>query len=806
MVAVAVLKERDPKFELVPEERYLADIQGKVLSHSKYIRKGLADSLALLGSHSDALSSCSSGKAANVAALTVREILGNADWVQWASLNDLLPLLAEADPREFLDAVEDSLSRDPCPFKRIFEQESSGIGGTNCMTGLLWALEMLAWDQEFFIRVVILLGELAILDPGGNWNNRPANSLTTIFLPWQPQTCAPIAKRKIAIEKLIREQPDIAWNLLVSLLPYPGQTSLGSYKPIWREIIPDDYSRSVPRDYWDSISMYAEMAVNLAKTDLIKLSNIIDHIDKLPPPVQEQILEYLESNEIKSFSEMERIPLWNKLLNLVARHKKYPEAKWAMKLELVNRIAVISEHLAPNSSLFRHQRLFNENISLLFEERGNYTEQRDILEERRQKAVEEIYASGGAHAILSFSRMIESPWRVGIAMGSIATNSDDKLFLPDFLINEDKSLTQFIGGYIKGRIQAKGWKWVEQIETSHWESIHIGQFLAFLPFSNKTWELSSQLLGEEEFEYWIRTDANPFEIDQNIEIAVDKLIQYNRPLAAIRCISVNWERNRLFDNKRVVKALFAAANTSESVQHTDIHDIKKLIKILQDDSTTNYNDISQIEWLYLPIFDQFNDVTPKIIEWRLAEDPRFFCEIIRGTFKSKYEEKQTSLAAEQQKNVAEKGYQLLVNWRIPPGSEKDSTYNDDKLFTWLSAVKEECQETGHFEIGMQMIGHVFIHSPKDPDGLWIHRSIASALDAKDGKDMRIGFTTALFNSRGAFISSNGEEERNLSIKYRGMAEDIENEGYYRLADSLRRLASSYEYDAEKESLWSLIED
>jgi len=56
--------------------------------------------------------------------------------------------------------------------------------------GLLWALEGLAWDEKYFVQVCLVLGELASHDPGGKWANRPANSLSTILLPWRPQTMA----------------------------------------------------------------------------------------------------------------------------------------------------------------------------------------------------------------------------------------------------------------------------------------------------------------------------------------------------------------------------------------------------------------------------------------------------------------------------------------------------------------------------------------------------------------------------------------------------------------------------------------
>jgi len=228
---VTVLSERDPRFELPPEERYAASIQGKVLKHSQYLREGLSESLALLGNFPTALSNCSADKPETIALLSVRDIFNTSDWVLWGSLNNLLPLLAEASPNEFLSAVETALKQNPCPFNKLFAEEGEGIFGENYLTGLLWALETLAWDEQYLMRVTVVLGELASNDPGGRWSNRPSNSLTTIFLSWFPQTMASIEKRKVAIQTLPRENPEAAWKLLLSLLPNPHQYSLGSSKP-----------------------------------------------------------------------------------------------------------------------------------------------------------------------------------------------------------------------------------------------------------------------------------------------------------------------------------------------------------------------------------------------------------------------------------------------------------------------------------------------------------------------------------------------------------------------------------------------
>ena len=63
--------------------------------------------------------------------------------------------------------------------------------------------------------------------------------------------------------------------------------------------------------------------------------------------------------------------------------------------------------------------------------------------------------------------------------------------------------------------------------------------------------------------------------------------------------------------------------------------------------------------------------------------------------------------------------------------------------------------------------------------------------------MRDGFRTALFNARGAhFVDPGGRPEQELAAKYRDQAEQLESQGYHRLADSLRELADSYNRDAE----------
>jgi len=798
-VAVSVLKEHDPMFELPPDERYAASIHGKVLAHSHLLRKGIAESLALLGSHPKALTNCSFNKAEAIASLAVREILTEADWGLWASLNNLLPLLAEAAPQEFLNAVETALRNDPCPFDELFAQEGDGFTGSNYMTGLLWALETLAWSELYLTQVTVILGELASIDPGGNWANRPTSSLTTIFLPWLPQTIAPVEKRVVAIRTLQKELPEIAWKTLLSLLPNQYQISTGSHKPMWRKMIPEDWSKGVTRqEYWEQVSSYADMAVEMAQKNLTKLFELIKYLDKLPRPALEKLLVHFESDGITGMSEEERLPLWIRLGKLVSKHRRFAEAEWALEPGLIAKVDRIAESLAPKNLLNLYKELFCGREIDLYGEKGNWKEQHKKLEQRRQDALQEIITSYGLGTVTEFAQSVESPWQVGLSFGSIAEKGADSIILPELLGAKTVKLAQFASGFVWGRYYSLGWKWVDQIDISGWTPEQIGQFLTYLPFTSETWKRSQRLLGQNEAAYWKKVSVNPYQTEDDLDPAIDKLLEHGRPNDAISCIAKMLYDKQQVDNSKTVKVLLAAVTAEQPVRSMDVYDTIELIKALQFDPNTNPDDLFKVEWAYLPLLNQYNDASPKLLEQRLSSDPEFFCEIIRTIFRPKNAEIPVEEPTEQQKNIAMNAYRLLKQWEIPPGSQSDSSFDGDAFNDWLNKVKASCKESGHLEVALSKIGSVLIHTPPDSDGLWIHHSVAEALNSKDAEEMRNGFSVGIFNSRGVYcVDPSGKPEKELAARYRQQAEEVEAHGYHRLAVTLRDLAESYDQEAER---------
>jgi hypothetical protein len=346
--SLVVLKERDPQFEVEPSERFAARIYGKNMDYSEHIRKGIAETLALLGSLPAPLSHCTRDKPDTVSVLVIRELFAEADWVLWGSLNGLLPVLAEASPTEFLTAVEKAIYKTPCPFDEQFAQEGETIFDQNYMTGLLWALEGIAWDAEHLVRTTVALGKLAERDPGGQWANSPADSLSTIFLPWLPQTTASIKKRKVAIKTLLKEFPDVAWKLLIELLPNQSQSSMGTHKPAWRNIIPEDWKDGVTKkDYWKQVEIYAELARKASSQDVSKLKQLVARLGNLPEPTFKNLLEDLSSEEVVNAEEEVRHEIWDALIKLVSRHQRFHDSDWALPADIIREVQEVAEKIKP---------------------------------------------------------------------------------------------------------------------------------------------------------------------------------------------------------------------------------------------------------------------------------------------------------------------------------------------------------------------------------------------------------------------------------------------------------------------------
>lgn len=791
-----VFTEPNPIFELSPDKRFAANIYGKSPKYSGQLMDGLATNYAMLGTNPETFPNCTDGYIENQIDGSVRRIFEDADWIRWASMDNFLTCLAEAAPNVFLAAVKSSLANKEDPFGELFSQESNGIAGRNYLSGLFRALETLAWNNDLFVETLLVLAKLDTKDPGGNWTNRPSNSLIAILLPWFPQTSTTIELRVAAVKIINKEFPEQGWRLLVGLLPSSHQISSGATKPRFRDWVPADWKDgNVSRDdYWKQIDAYGNYALEIAKEDLDKLVELIPHFPKLTKNVREEFIAFLESKQVTELEAASRFQIWSAFTKLIQSHRLHSDADWSFDAETIERLSTTADGIKPMDLINLHRRLFQKDDYSLYEEAGDWQKQRKIVDNKRLAAAQEIYESLGLAGILELNKNSESNWDAGYAFARALGGVEDSELLPNVLEIETNATLEFLQGYVSGRFEAHSWPWVDELSLETWSTNQVAAFFRMLPFNNETWSRVSKFLGKHEDEYWKKKWFNAFQAKKDeLDYAIRQLLRFDRPKAALECIRAKiLDSEEPFDPEIVVKALLESVASDEPHARNDRHSWGKIIERLQNTGGVDKTQLLKVEWAYLKILDEFHAAEPKTLERELATNPQFFCDVIAQMYMSRKQKKTNKPLSDQQTTIAENSYQLLNNWKVVPGTTAEGDFSPDIFNSWISQVESICEESGHLEVAQSHIGKVLNHSPPD-EGLWINKVIAECLNREEAGEMRSGYRIGIFNSRGVhFVDPSGKSEFDLATKYRKQANEVEAKQFFRIATELRMLADTYE--------------
>ena len=802
-VSTKVLSEIHPMFDLNQKVRFAAEIYGKSPKYSSGLQKGIAETLAFLGIYGKDLQNCTLHKAEDTVNLAIRDILNNSGWKLWASINDILPILAEAAPDTFLTSVENALKQDPCPFDELFRQEGNSITGVNYMTGLYWAMETLAWSEEYLSRAILVLAELAAHDPGGNWGNHPSNSIIAILLPWHPQTTASIEKRIAALKGIRKGFPDIAWKTIKELLPNQHKTSIENPKPKFRKYVPADWKKGVTNaEYREQIKKYAAMAVAMAKNNIHFVPELVDILDNIPPSPFDDFLEYLSSDEILRLPDEEKMPIWETLISLVRKHRCFPNAKQVIPNKKIDLLEQTAEKIRPSNPEYSKRRLFShKNITLLEKKDDEDLETHDKnLQTRRIEALKQIYNIDKINSIIKFAHTVDDPETVGYIFSHIAVKENDVELLPAFLNFQEQYIKLFIGGYILSRYLNFGKReWVESLHANSWSNEQKCDFLLCLPFENEIWKFADEFLGEYVDTYWKKVTTFSFPDRSNLLPAIEKLLLNGRPRFALSCIYTHYYYNKVLFREQAIKALKDGVLSDEPIiGNMEIYRTREIIKKLQEDHDVDENDLFRIEWAYLSLLNGDNNAKPKLLEKYLSQKPDFFHEIIQLVYRSKMKKGKKEKIDKKTIHLTKNAYKLLANWKHPPGKMDDGSFSVEALKKWFDEVKVKTTASGYFESAMLRLGHVLFYAGADSNGLWIQQPVAEMLNDIDEKYIIQGFTLEVFNSRGLhYVDTSGKDERERADLWRKRADEVENLGLIKFAASIRDLAHSYDREAER---------
>ncbi len=794
--AVQVLGESDPSLDLPPEQRLAAAVYGRAPRYSPQLRTGLAETLALLGSRPEQVGSGLAPEVVSrVAERAVRELLDGAEATRWLSIQGLLPLLAEASPDEFLRALERAL-QDPAasPFPSLFAEESGGFMGRSYTTGLLWGLETLAWHPDYFSRVVLVLAALASVDPGGKWMNRPDHSLSTILLPWLPQTSVASSRRAAALGAAAKEFPSVAWKVLLSLLPGGQRSSFACRKPTWRAALMEGWEPRVSeRAYVESVEAFADLAVDMARRDTGRLAELVARLPNLPEKTWRLLLDDVIP-AMRDAAPEEALTVWEAICRLVERHRAFPDADWAMPEAMIGELDKVAALVEPTDPALRHRRLFGDWEILPRAERP-WREQEARIATTQAEALQEVLTKDSVTPVLAMVARVKKPGQLGKSLGSLPRPNDDAQILPAMLDCESNHERDFVAGFVWGRWCRDGWTWVDALDTSSWGPHQVATLFTYLPFTPDTWQRVDRRLDANASTYWRVVPARP--CDSAATDAAERFLHTERPRAALEMCGRAMRQEPPPSPDLLVRTLRACLQHTGSDERFDYESAREAIYWLQQRDDLDRDVLFDLEWGYLGLLDRSQGPGPKTIESRFASSAKLFCEAVRLVFRSDSEEEQLE-QTEQVRLAARAAFRVLSEMSALPGRRADGSFDGGVFNAWVSEVGQNAAETGHLESAFSQVGQLLGRVAVSDDWMTTLPEVATALDAKDADRMRKGFAIQLHNNRGVYSPSGGKEERALAAGFAEQAQAAEARGWIRLAATLRGVSRDYEREANQE--------
>lgn len=806
--AAHVLGAPDPAWDLPPDQRWAAAIYDKSPAHSDRLRRGFANSVAMLGGwrHARDLGYRLSGPevADAIVARLLDPINEDVAGARWAAIGQNLPLIAEAAPERFLGAVEDGLEGEaPALGQLMSDAEAGGIFGRVGHAGVLWGLEALAWSPTYLVRTAEVLARWSALDPGGKWANRPSGTFRGIFLPWHHQTAADIEQRIAALEAVRRAEPVGSWPLLLSLTPERlGSIGMNTHAPRWRTWQPAG-DVSVPMgDYWRLVRAVVDWLLADAGPDGSRWVDLVELWTNMPDlSLADRIVEGLGSVDPASMTPAGRESLVGKLRETIAHHLTYADTDWALPRERVAMLEPLAERFAPDDIVLRVRWLFEVHPDLATISGNDIASYDDTLDQRRQAAVQEVLADGGWDSVERLCESASYPRTVGWTLGRLeGIDEDVPLGWAD---SESSRLRAALSGFFSARARRIGWAWVEDTIEAHrkiWSVSQTAEALLASSESQQGWEFAAALGPDVERSYWLNFAGYPQAGNEPWQAAA-KLVEFGRPFEALE--RIGWERDLAtehFDADLLYAALLAGvtADVDDVGRHAVSsleHNLPAILDAL-DAAGFDQDKVAQIEWAYLPLTEHSAEPAKRLGRL-LANDPAFFVQMVSAVWRP---EGQAADAPDDQTiRLAKQSYNLLRMWRTPPGLDDKGDLDADALANWVHQARTLLADAGRLKAGDLRIGHVLWWSPLGSDGLRPHEAVRDLIDEIGSEEIESGFYSEGANSRGTVWRSaeGGSEEREIAAGFSATAVAM-SPTWPRTGEIFSHLARFYEALAKRE--------
>ncbi|MDD4992592.1 MAG: hypothetical protein PHR83_10195 [Paludibacter sp.] len=755
--------------------------------YSNWSREGLTQSLILVG-RLNGVKIPNLNNPQNWVDNIIFDLLNNANGEMWVSIDHELPLISEASPESFLKAIKSSLEKEQPEIMDMFKEEDGILHKTSHHTGLLWALENLAWLPEYLRDVSLILLKLSRLDPGGNLENRPLNSITEIFKPWHYQTLASYDERMEILKYVSKKEKESGWSLLIRMLPEHHGIAHPTHKMRWRMFDKNTNQSYTYQEIWNTHSAIIEMLINLFDNDEEKFSLLIKETfnKELSPKDRKKVLDWADT--VCTNIEQKKFTTWEEIRKILNQHRSHPNTEWALPESELARLESLYIKLQPIDVINKYIWLFNDQFPDFPEgfkyddkefEKRHEQHQRQI-DEARDNAVTIFLKELGLNHTLELRKIVKEFWLLGGTLANVITNQEE-IYTVCECLNDEKNLIGFVHSFIYRKSIVENFEWIQslfkKLQEKKVSNKALSNVLIPLIQNQQLWDYIASLDEEIQNDYWLNMIPRFYHITEDEKtFGIEMLLKYKRFFSAIDIAS------HFADSipSNLLSEMLRKAGTVDASETPRFrgYEIEQVFKELDKRTDVEKSTLIHLEWLYLPILDSHGAKRkPKNLEEELANNPDFFIEVLKCIYipkdKTLLEKEREGFSNEVIQNRAKQAFHLLHSWKKIPGMKEDNSINEDELKKWVIKARTLAETISRLDVADAEIGKVLAQYPENSP-FWPQEKIFQLIEEINTKSLKQNYSSALFNKR-SFSSRAAFEGGNIEREKAAYFEKLEND-------------------------------
>lgn len=825
-LAEGVLGEEDPALSAPVEERWHREMVSGRRSYSDELRDSMTETIVLLSANGVGVVPTMGDRARDMAQRLVARRLDQENLNALISQQGEMQSFAEAAPNAFLAWIERDLKRDASLAKQLMRSQTADMyGGTGSVhrTGLLWALEALAWAPERFGRVVKILGTLAEVNLEDNIGNTPSSSLYALLCTWLPQTDASAEQRLEAMQGIAETGTAAAWSVLNSLMIRGHEMLLPTARPTWLQDSrvaggqpPDGEIRTAQQSIWKLLVAWPCHTASTL-TDLVTNTRMLSMPWEAEKTVWKKIYEWNQRASDKERGIL-RAQAHRERIGLVGASESEIE-KEAYR-------ATMLDALQPSDCLERYAWLFaSHTISMpdrdwLRHDPDGISDAVDAhhenIHEQRTEAVAQIVKEHGLSGLAQAVERYPTTWALGICVAQA------RMFNPAQIVGIACQWTEALckhterarcyGVALRGLLAALNDDARKEFANTARATLsdrELTEGLLCLPNETCTWELVDKLPEGLQTAYWERADPEIHSVKREeleparLNARACRFLTAGRPAAALTGIGMYLKHIEGSAIHEILTRLLVSSELHDQPRcGLDGWTIKCAFDRLRETETVSRREIAALElaWgsILVDVGSSSNIPEVPCLEAEAATDPAAFVELLSLVSRNRNESHKEGVSEEerqQQLSRTQAAYRCLESFTIIPGTRKgDHTASEaEGLAKWMTAVHMLCAECGRTSVGEETVGRWLGRTAPDEDGTWPSAIVSRALEMVDVSEIMLhSMVSGRESTRGVhWRDEGGKQERELAATARGWA-NTRLTKYPKAAQTALMLAESYE--------------